>query len=677
MLKKVLYLLGVLLMITMQSYGNEDKNFLPILREKAIFVFDKMPDCWNNPEVFTVPKFTEVNRKDMPFEYPAHIKVGYLDSMPYQGKPTKVFAVYGFPEKKLNNNEKFPAVVLVHGGGGTAYTHWVDHWTKRGYAAIAVDTMAGKPLKSFEGADSRAANDVEPGPSDFFADNLPLEDRWPFHGAAAIIKAHSFISSLPEVDKNRTAMAGISWGAVLGGIAAGVDQRFKAVSLVYGCGYVDDATFIADQYLRPLGFWKALGWLEPWDPALYLKKTATPIQFVSDPQDAAFWPRSWQRTTISPKGEVYRTLRNGLGHSHTAGMTVETEEFIDSMLGCIPEAIPQVTNLEIKDRKLTIQWKNINADAVLELVYTDGDWSKKAQKWLNKTITKNYRGEEITFDIPENAKCCYVNIITDKGRNYSSSYRLMPIKLQFIGTGAADYDWSKYGEKGILGSATTLIDDHILIDCGTTAAAALKRFKADYPKITDIVITHNHSDHCEIENIRKVAAGRKINLYASPQVCEKMKDICTVHPLKPGDKFTIGEYTFTTLIGNHVLVDPNEFAFNYLIHGKGKNILYALDTSWLSSHAHKLIGNTYLNAIIWDATMSEPGDWRIFDHCDTYMIRIMREAFEQAQTIDAETINWFNHRARTLWPTSIAAQEKIADREKAKLCHEGEIFYLQ
>ena len=84
-----------------------------------------------------------------------------------------------------------------------------------------------------------------------------------------------------------------------------------------------------------------------------------------------------------------------------------------------------------------------------------------------------------------------------------------------------------------------------------------------------------------------------------------------------------------------------------------------------------------MNAIIWDATMSEPGDWRIFDHCDTYMIRIMREAFEQAQTIDAETINWFNHRARTLWPTSIAAQEKIADREKAKLCHEGEIFYLQ
>ena len=50
------------------------------------------------------------------------------------------------------------------------------------------------------------------------------------------------------------------------------------------------------------------------------------------------------------------------------------------------------------------------------------------------------------------------------------------MKLQFIGTGAADFDWSRYGEKNISGSCATLIDDHILIDCGTTTAKALERF---------------------------------------------------------------------------------------------------------------------------------------------------------------------------------------------------------
>ena len=49
----------------------------------------------------------------------------------YQGKKTKIFAYIGFP--KENKGEKVPAVVLVHGGGGHAYAHWVKLWNDRGY----------------------------------------------------------------------------------------------------------------------------------------------------------------------------------------------------------------------------------------------------------------------------------------------------------------------------------------------------------------------------------------------------------------------------------------------------------------------------------------------------------------------------------------------------------------
>ena len=37
------------------------------------------------------------------------------------------------------------------------------------------------------------------------------------------------------------------------------------------------------------------------------------------------------------------------------------------------------------------------------------------------------------------------------------------MKIMFLGTGAADYDWSKYGQPGISGSTATLIDDHLQI----------------------------------------------------------------------------------------------------------------------------------------------------------------------------------------------------------------------
>ena len=45
--------------------------------------------------------------------------------------------------------------------------------------------------------------------------------------------------------------------------------------------------------------------------------------------------------------------------------------------------------------------------------------------------------------------------------------------LMFLGCGAADYDWSNYGQEGILGSTVSLLNGHILLDCGPTAAASM------------------------------------------------------------------------------------------------------------------------------------------------------------------------------------------------------------
>ena len=41
----------------------------------------------------------------------------------------------------------FRAVVLVHGGGGTAFSEWVKLWAKRGYAAIAMDLAGCGPKR--------------------------------------------------------------------------------------------------------------------------------------------------------------------------------------------------------------------------------------------------------------------------------------------------------------------------------------------------------------------------------------------------------------------------------------------------------------------------------------------------------------------------------------------------
>lgn len=252
------------------------------------------------------------------------------------------------------------------------------------------------------------------------------------------------------------------------------------------------------------------------------------------------------------------------------------------------------------------------------------------------------------------------------------------MKIMFIGTGAADYDWSRYGEDGVLGSTATLIDDKLLIDCGPTVPAALERFGQDRAKIADIVITHNHDDHFLPEVLAKVVAGRegKVNLFGSPQVCAQAEGLCRVHPVDFGSRFTAGGYDFLALPANHTVEDLSEHTFLYLISGRDATLLYALDTAWMPALAWRLLGKTHLDGVIWDATMSAPGDWRIFEHSDPAMFAMMRKTLTDRGNIDGKTRVWFDHRARTLWPADPAAQDAIARRENAAIAHEGETVYL-
>ncbi len=248
-------------------------------------------------------------------------------------------------------------------------------------------------------------------------------------------------------------------------------------------------------------------------------------------------------------------------------------------------------------------------------------------------------------------------------------------ELFFLGTGAADYNWDHYGEPGVLGSTTTLLDGHILFDCGATAVKSILRYGVIPADITDIVLTHSHDDHYRPHLVTVLAnQSRKhpLNFWGSPQACALVESPnCICHPLTDGTRFAIGKFQFTALPASHVLCNPKEEAFHYLVESPEGNLLYELDGAWMTSQEHQLIGKTHIDLAIWDATMSAPGDWRIFDHCDVSMIRTMRNALTQSGNMDSSSRVVFSHRGRTLWPENEAEQEVIAAREQAIIARDG------
>ncbi len=253
------------------------------------------------------------------------------------------------------------------------------------------------------------------------------------------------------------------------------------------------------------------------------------------------------------------------------------------------------------------------------------------------------------------------------------------MELTFLGAGGSDHDWTRFGEPGILGNASALVNGHILIDCGYSMLKVLEYFKIPYSRITALVLTHTHPDHFQPEHIRKIIGGRKeFDFYGSPEACALLADCCTVHPLEFGDTFSVGSCTFQALPANHTAADWRERTYIYLItenlpvQEQPHTLLYATDTAGLTAQARRILASAYVDAAVWDIAVAIPPDLqRTFEHTRLEQFRSTRDSLTESRNMNARTKHYFTHRIRKFWPESPEEQKKIADREGAILAQEG------
>ena len=177
----------------------------------------------------------------------------FFDALEYEGRATRAYALVCIPAG-ASPETPVPGIVLVHGGGGSAFQEWVDLWAERGYAAISIavegQTDAREPREDGRGAWLRHE---WAGPSrvGIYGDMAkPLADQWMYHAVADTVLANSLLRSVPAVNAGKVGVMGISWGGVVTSTVIGIDSRFAFAIPTYGCGHKFDS---ANQYGAALG----------------------------------------------------------------------------------------------------------------------------------------------------------------------------------------------------------------------------------------------------------------------------------------------------------------------------------------------------------------------------------------------------------------------------------------
>lgn len=235
------------------------------------------------------------------------------------------------------------------------------------------------------------------------------------------------------------------------------------------------------------------------------------------------------------------------------------------------------------------------------------------------------------------------------------------MKLHFLGTGAADWNWRTYPE-GTRGSTMTLVNGTLLIDAGPSLTRNLSLAELDGKQITEVLITHSHSDHFNVEQLEALAQDHPITVHATLQALARLAHPnIRKHAIAIGDVFTACGIQVTATPANHALNDLKEAAFHFLLEENGKRVLYHLDGAWMLSVERQLIGNTPLDAIVWDATSGTTlYDWRMPDHNDLKMISDLRQGMLKMRIITANTRHFFDHIAWSLWPMDAGECQRAA-----------------
>ena len=384
---------------------------------------------WDSALFETVP---ETKAAEIVYGSALRLEAFKFQSVGYAKKDldsTWVFATIGTPsQKKFPMPEGgYPAVILLHGGGGEVYTDWINWWTSKGFVALAFDNYSNQLNKNGQKVtNSEGGPPSHDGP--IFDDPNDYTDSWVYHAVAGTILANNLLRQRNDVDKNRIGLTGISWGSVIAQITSGVDKRFGAFAPVYGSGYLyeDENWKNTVSNSSPADQAKGFGgedrekWIQLFDPSSYLSYCTRPTLFVSGIDDNCFCALNRARSAALIKGKAFYAQHHDLGHGHVWQKTPEIYYFFRHVF--YGDSFDVDLSASVRENEATLDYANATFTGV-KIVYTTSKETDSHQ-WIWETEDIEKVNGKYSYSLPDGVTAFLFETTHSENEYYRTSTKI-------------------------------------------------------------------------------------------------------------------------------------------------------------------------------------------------------------------------------------------------------------
>ena len=271
------------------------------------------------------------------------------------------------------------------------------------------------------------------------------------------------------------------------------------------------------------------------------------------------------------------------------------------------------------------------------------------------------------------------------------------MKLQYLGTAAAEAipalfctcefceEARRRGDSELRLRSGAVVNDRVLIDCPPDVYESCRRHGIPLEKVTDVVITHIHSDHLAVgELIYRCAPSfcirsspEKLRVWGTDAVRRRIEGDpeaklilqgCEIHTIRYYEPFTVSGVTFTALPANHMQPPPEEgepcvptspdTPCNYLLEQDGKRLLYLHDTGVPFEEVFDFLRGVRLDAVSLDCTCGPQSC--CYGHMGLPENAAVRDRLIRQGSADTETRFFANHFSHN----GLRAGDALYTREK-------------